>query len=657
MSKVHTLDKDKSIEKIQEIRIEIDRSDVRKLTEEELEQKVLDSERKLSLDCKGDKNHPLTVGFHRLFHDSELDSDGYPLRLDKELIEKVKIRKNILSSSFSEMYFRASELEILQKASFDVSGMEMRFDSRIKRLIEFVENIYDQVFMYARVRDLMENPSRVALDDKTVGRTSVMIDTEGDENTPYQQLLLFLLQQAWLSSYKRYGDYCCKQIVTPAGHETRAWKQVVEIKDFVYLCTQKETQYEMWKNLTSKGSIVNDAIKHLTNCKDIQFPEIKKNRHVWSFSNGIFVGREFCNDKARCKFYRYGTPDTMTLDPTLVAAKYFDLPFDPFDDVEDWYDIPTPSMQRVMDYQRFPEEVCKWLYVFCGRLCYAINDLDRWQVIPFLKGVAQSGKSSIITKVAKHFYDTQDVKVLSNNIEKKFGLESILGGLMFISPEVKGDLQLEQAEFQSLVSGEDLSIARKFKAAQSMTWMVPGMLGGNEVPNWKDNSGSILRRIVTWNFGRQVVPEDADPLLDEKLKLELPAILCKCVRAYLDYADKYNDKDVWTVLPKYFKDIQSQIAMVTNQLQHFLASAKIRYGRDLFMPQTVFVTHFNKHCLDNNLPKCRFNQDLYTTPFNSRELEVRTHTGVYNNKSYAAQPFIFGCDVIEHEPIEFDNNY
>ena len=131
----------------------------------------------------------------------------------------------------------------------------------------------------------------------------------------------------------------------------------------------------------------------------------------------------------------------------------------------------------------------------------------------------------------------------------------------------------------------------------------------------------------------------------------------KCVRAYLDYADKYHDKDVWTVLPRYFKDIQSQIAMVTNQLQHFLASAKLRYGRDLFVPQTVFVSHLNKHCLDNNLPKCRFNQDLYTTPFNSRELEVRTHTGVYNNKSYAAQPFIFGCDIIEHEPIEFDNNY
>jgi hypothetical protein len=656
MSKVHTLEKDKTIEKIQEIRVELDRSDLRKLTEQELEEKVLGSERKLSLDCKGDKNLPLTVGFLRLFHENELDSEGYPYRLDKELIEKVQIRKNILSTSFSEMYFRASELGILEKATTDISGYEMRFDRRIKRLIEFVENIYEQVFMYARVRDLMEDPSRVALDDKQVGRKSVMV-TVDEDNSPYQQLLLFLLQQAWLNSYKRYGDYCCKQITTPEGHETRAWRQMLEIKDFVYLSTQKETQYDMWQNLTSKGSIVNDTVRHLTNCKDIQFPEIKKNRNVWSFRNGIFVSKEWNGSRYISKFYEYGAPDTLTLDPTIVSSKYFDQPFDDFSEVTDWYDIPTPNMQRVMDYQKFPEDVCRWLYVFCGRLCFAVNEMDRWQVIPFLKGVAQSGKSTIITKVCKHFYDTQDVKVLSNNIEKKFGLESILGGFVFISPEVKGDLQLEQAEFQSLVSGEDLSIARKFKAAQSLTWVVPGMLGGNEVPNWKDNSGSILRRIVTWNFGRQVVPEDADPLLDNKLLDELPAIMCKCVRAYLDYAQKYHDKDIWTVLPKYFKDIQAQVAMVTNQLQHFLASEKIRYGKDLFVPQKVFVDIFNKHCTNNNLPKCRFNQDLYTTPFNSRELDVRTHTGTYNNRSYAAQPFIFGCDVVQSENIELDDNY
>ena len=85
----------------------------------------------------------------------------------------------------------------------------------------------------------------------------------------------------------------------------------------------------------------------------------------------------------------------------------------------------------------------------------------------------------------------------------------------------------------------------------SVQWKTPGILGGNEVPNWKDNSGSILRRLATLNFGRQIAPDVADPHLEDKLELEMPAILCKCLRAYLDYAHKYADKDIWNVLPKY----------------------------------------------------------------------------------------------------------
>ena len=63
----------------------------------------------------------------------------------------------------------------------------------------------------------------------------------------------------------------------------------------------------------------------------------------------------------------------------------------------------------------------------------------------------------------KKFYESEDVRTLSNNVERKFGLSSIYDGFMFIAPEVKGDLCLEQAEFQSLVSGEDISIACKHK--------------------------------------------------------------------------------------------------------------------------------------------------------------------------------------------------
>jgi hypothetical protein len=89
-------------------------------------------------------------------------------------------------------------------------------------------------------------------------------------------------------NYRRYKGQCCVQI-----RNTRAWRIVKEIKDFVYDVTQKEDEPEMWKNLTSRGNLVSDVVKHLTNCKDFQFPEIKKDRHVWSFQNGLLIGKDW----------------------------------------------------------------------------------------------------------------------------------------------------------------------------------------------------------------------------------------------------------------------------------------------------------------------------------------------------------------------------
>jgi hypothetical protein len=294
------------------------------------------------------------------------------------------------------------------------------------------------------------------------------------------------------------------------------------------------------------------------------------------------------------------------------------------------------------------------MYVMGGKMCFDVGDIDSWQIIPFLKGIAGSGKSTLITKVFKKFYDSEDVRTLSNNIERKFGLSSLYDGFMFIAPEVKGDLCLEQAEFQSLVSGEDVSIAQKYEKAKSVEWKTPGILGGNEVPNWKDNSGSVLRRLLAFNFGKQV--KDADPHLDDKLDVELPAILLKCVKAYLDFAQKYSDQNIWNVVPKYFKGVQTQVAMVTNSLQNFLASEKVRYGSDLCVPQKIFTQIFNQHCQENNLGRFKFNPDFYAGPFSSRDLSVSTEARTYKGRAYPPQPMIMGIDVVD-EALQFTDDY
>lgn len=566
----------------------------------------------------------------------ERDADRYPRNYESE---HVKLRKDRFINTCRMVLTRIDTLDLNRQASKDVNSDEFTLEFRVRRLIVDRQEMFDQYKLWERRSQRINNPT-LAIDNND---TSLRDD---ESISPYQKLLLYLLKKAYDEGYRRYRDKCCIQI-----RNTRAWRPVQEIKDFVYDMTQKEDNPEMWKNLTSRGSLVTDVVRHLTNCRDFQFLEIKKDRHTWSFQNGLLAGKDWNSETNQytIKFYKYNTKDFRELDPTLVSCKYFDLEFDPYEELDDWWDIPTPNMQKVLEYQKFEVDVSKWMYVFIGRLCFEVNELDGWQVIPFLKGIARSGKSTLITKVCRKFYECEDVATLSNNIEKKFGLSSICNGFLFVSPEIKGDLQLEQAEFQSLVSGEDLSIARKNEKALSLQWKVPGILGGNEVPNWKDNSGSILRRLATWNFSRQIATDVADPHLDEKLEAEMPAIMCKCLRAYLDYAHKYADKDIWNVLPKYFKMVQSQVATVTNALQHFLCSEKFKFGPDLFVPQRVFVEQFNQHCKENNLGIHKFNQDFYAGPFSSKELEVRSDSRIYNGSAYSTQPFIFGVDFATRE--------
>lgn len=605
---------------------------------------ILNLENIVGLSRKGDVFAPLRIGFDLFCKASDLDENGFPKCFDIDQINETHRRQQ---AYLLKMFNHCKTVEM--NDSFpDASGDTMTLIDRIKRLLMMSNDAHDQLRLYIRQTTRINYPTIEV--GKDIFCSSTIPDEDEDRN-PYQESILYMLTTAYKLGFRRYRKECYEQI-----RNTRAWKPVMTIKSFIYAYTPKESKYEQWKNITAKGTMVKDVDNFLCNCIDIQFPDIVKNRHVWSFKNGLFSCKVWdpVTERYTTRFYSYDSPEFATLDPTIISSKYFDQDFTYHENVSDWYKIETPAMQQILDFQKFPEEVCRWMYVFAGRLMFDVGDMDQWQIIPFFKGIARSGKSTLIVKVFKKFYDSEDVKTLSNNVERKFGLGSIYDAFMFIAPEIKGDLCLEQAEFQSMVSGEDISIARKYEQAVSITWKTPGILAGNEVPGWKDNSGSIIRRLLTFNFGKQV--QFADPKLDTKLDLELPDIMQKCARAYLEYAQKYSDADIWTVVPQYFKDVQNQIAMVTNSLQHFLSSEKIVFGEDLICPQKVFIILFNQHCQENNLGRFKFNPDFCAGPFSSRNLELVTTSMTYRGKHFAMSPFVKGMDFTPDAVAEINLN-
>lgn len=392
-----------------------------------------------------------------------------------------------------------------------------------------------------------------------------------------QSLIMYILNCLQSAGYRRHCGECYGMLVVDGIH-THAWQRVCSIKDFIYQHTKKEFNFDMWMALTRVRTNLSAVVEHLSHCHDVQFMDLKRDRHIFSFRNGIYFAKDD-------KFQTYDCiPDD------VISAKFFDLDF-PMNE-EDV--AKTPLFQSILDYQKFPPEVCNWMYIFIGRLIYEVGEMDKWQVIPYLKGAASSGKSTILMCVCRSIFDSADVGVLSNNIEKKFGLYTLSDKLLFIAPEIKSDISLEQAEFQSMVSGETLQLAVKFAPSQTVNWSVPGILAGNEVPAWVDNSGSINRRIVLFDFERSVV--QGDMMLGQKLAGEMAKILVKSNRAYLDAVRKYAQDNIWRHLPEIFHVTKEDLSESVNSMVSFLRNGQLSFELESYMPFLDFVNMYQSYC-------------------------------------------------------------
>lgn len=523
--------------------------------------------------------------------------------------------------------------------------------NRLGRLVEAYDDAYEIVYRYTRSVRRATTPHAPPVMDPL--STCLRVTTLGDADeegksqlNTFQKLVFILLNKLQRQETKRYKSFCMEPIYSPGGSCTHAWRvrmdhgEPMTIEKFVYSCTPKESEIELWKLMTTRSNMANDLVNHLTRTRDIQFPEVRKERHMWSYRNGILRA------KPVVEFMDYNR--SQSLPESVATAKYFDQDFSVEWLKGDWWDIPTPNMQHILDHQQYDETVSRWVYAFLGRLCFDVGEIDDWQVIPFLKGLAGTGKSTLITKVAKLFYDAEDVKTMSNNIEKKFGLSSIMDAYMFVAPEIKGDIALDQAEFQSCISGEDVSVAVKNKAARSGNWVVPGIMAGNEVPNWKDNAGSILRRIVTFEFGTFV--DEVDTCLGKKLHQEIGAILVKCLRAYHDKVQEVGHRAIWEVLPPYFLDIQKEMSENTSPVENFIKSEKVKVGRGLKIPKILWLQAFRAHCQENGLGSHKVTPDLWAGPFQRHGLFMRKLAEEsYDGELYVQNDWVMGADLQAHQ--------
>jgi len=483
-----------------------------------------------------------------------------------------------------------------------------------------------------------------------------------EKNTSFQNLLLFLLEELSEAEYAKYGESLYKKIKVN-GYDTYAWEPYMKIKQYITeKCRRSVGKFEQWKNLTAGNNNLKMAVEYLMECPDDELLKLNKDRHIFSFRNGVFISKINKGTELKpiwkSEFIPYGQKSNL-LNMKTVASKFFNLEFNNFDDIDEnnWFEIMKhcPHFKKILDYQEFPEEVQLWICIFMGKCAFNIGDLENWQIIMYLLGAGNAGKSTILTKILQKWYDEDDVGIIPNNIEKQYGLKPHINKFMVLAPEMQGDAKLEQTDWQLMCEGGKNSFAQKYKDAESEYWRVPMAMAGNQLIKYKNMGGQVSRRTAVVHFAKKVI--EVDQNLDKKLEKELPYIIKMCISGYLWAVNKYGDKGIWKILPQYFHENKNEMDQTTNILEHFLKSSKVEFDKEKYIPEKVFKQAFNEHCRENNLGKEQWSFDFYSTTFSNNGIIIKKNTKrryPINNGDYISGTFFMGVDII-NDTEEFDD--
>jgi len=524
-------------------------------------------------------------------------------------------------------------------------------EGRVKRIRDMIGNLCQSLQVYQRI----VQGCNINVAAQAGAPLDLVENRVQDDSKKAELVILHLLNVAQTNSFSKMDDYVYGQTITTyngRAYFTHAWYQLCDMKEFLHLNVRKEDNYVVWSAFVSSVSIEHKVVEYLKNCFDHELPRLKPNRRVFSFKNGLYFA-----DELKFRSYEDIQAGREHVESSLVACKFFDQEFYDFQGlpaevhgVLSWMDIPTPAFESILRDQHLgadydanlkrgdpgysdaeEQRVHQWIYALLGRLMYRVGELDNWQVILFIHGKANTGKSTIANMIQK-LYLKQNIGVLSNNIESKFGLSALLNKFFYICYELKNDFGLDQSEFQSMVSGEDMSVAVKGKTAVSVKWDQPGLfLGNTYASTWLDNSGSISRRLVIVDFFQEIVA--SDPQLDAKLEAEMPNLIQKMNLAYLWMVWKYGRRGIWDkssalgeqVLPDYFHCTQKRMLTTTHPLRLFIHSHMSEWyvlNPAGYVPLTDFYRRFRERTPQFERSRSVWAPEYYRAPFAAYGLAV-----------------------------------
>ena len=233
-------------------------------------------------------------------------------------------------------------------------------------------------------------------------------------------------------------------------------------------------------------------------------------------------------------------------------------------------DLNTPLFDTVIRHQIEDEDVYTYMLALIGRLFYDVGQFDNLDVIPLVIGHSGTGKSTL-AYIISNMFDPNSVGSINSTHELIFGLQSLYDKEIIIIPEVdsKMEKQLSSSLFKMIVCGENISVSFKYGKSRTIKWKTPLFMCGNQYLGYKDDKGSISRRLAIFKFDKYVEKIDSS-LKEQIVQKEMSKIVVKCLYAYRQLLKHTGNKGFWETCPEYFKDNIEDMNQCTDYVYMFL---------------------------------------------------------------------------------------
>jgi hypothetical protein len=302
-----------------------------------------------------------------------------------------------------------------------------------------------------------------------------------------------------------------------------------------------------------------DIKTYLAEYDEDAFPRLERDRALLSFANGVLVLPE----------NRFVPIHDGVAPPELegrVARHHIDKEYTGSHE--------TPVMDGLLDTQFGTIDGRRdTLYMLIGRLFFQVKELDNWQVVPVLLGLGGTGKSSLLN-VIEGMFAADKVGDIDSNFERVFGMQDKYDKELVLVRDAPVQMRtvLPQEMFQKMVAGEGLQVSVKNGTAFSDRWRVPIFIATNHYLDYEDGMGQISRRVVTFRFDRTLDSNTADTRMDALMAEELPNIVAKCLRFYLDTVARVGGCVFWKFCPEVLRNAQEDAMTETSIVYSFLLS-------------------------------------------------------------------------------------